>query len=284
MRLIFEESMMQPVTTPTISVESSTIASLNGVSLNGSCKLADNQIVGSSNQVITFPTSTSTLATTAQTVQLTGAQTVAGVKTFSSAPKLSTNTLTTSSGYTVTIPNATATLANLSSSQTLSNKTLASTTKLASGNTIKTYSGGVITFPSSTATLATSSDISALNTRLDGMNPALVFDTQAAMNSWLSNSANKATLVVGQNLYIRALDVPDYWWDGSKACELETAKIDLTNYALNQTVLDEYSTLQTQLLYFETRVQCLIAYLERTQKMTDLESIIDEATEATFNS
>ena len=231
---------IKPVSTPTVSVNNSPITALTDVSIGGSCKLTGNSLKGSNNQVITFPSSTSTLATTAQSVLLTGAQTVAGVKTFSSTPKLSTNKLTTSSGYTITIPNQ-------------------------------------------TATLATASDISAINTRLSGMNPALVFDTQDAMNSWLSNSANKATLVVGQNLYIRALDVPDYWWDGTQACELETAKVDLTNYALNQTVLDEYATLQTQLLYFETRVQCLIAYLERTKNMTDLESIIDEATEATFN-
>ena len=126
-------------------------------------------------------------------------------------------------------------------------------------------------------------DIDTLTHRVDGMTPALVFDTVEQMNEWLSIAANTDTLIVGQNLYIRATDVPDYWWDGSKACELETAKIDLTSYALNQTVLDEYATLQTQLLYFETRVQCLIAYLERTKNMTDLESIIDNATEQTFN-
>lgn len=53
----------------------------------------------------------------------TGNQTFGGVKTFSSAPKLSTNTLTTSSGYTVTIPNSTDTLVNLAGSQALTNKT-----------------------------------------------------------------------------------------------------------------------------------------------------------------
>ena len=219
MRLIFEESMMQPVQTPTINVESSTITSLNGISLNGACKLTGNQLLGSSNQVIGFPVSGGTLAKTTD------------------------------------IPTDYVTPSQLTSATSSLNSSISSV----------------------------QSSVTTLTNRVNGMNPALVFDTQAAMNSWLSNSANKATLVVGQNLYIKALDVPDYWWDGTQACELETAKVDLTNYALNQTVLDEYATLQTQLLYFETRVQCLIAYLERTKNMTDLESIIDEATEATFN-
>lgn len=61
--------------------------------------------------------------TTASGIVTTGAQTFGGVKTFSSAPKLSTNTITTSGGYTVTIPNATSTLATLATSQALTNKT-----------------------------------------------------------------------------------------------------------------------------------------------------------------
>ena len=53
----------------------------------------------------------------------------------------------------------------------------------------------------------------------------------ADMNAWLSNSANTATLLVGTNLYIRALDVPDYWWDGTSAQELETSKVNITDAA-----------------------------------------------------
>ena len=197
---------------------------------------------------LTVPSKTGTLATTADIptdyVKTTTNQIIEGIKTFSSAPKLSTNTLTTSSGYTVSISDATATMATTATTQTLSNKTLDASVKLGSANTLQTNSGGTITFPSSTATLATSSDISSLSTsissiqstldtidsRVDGANPALVFDTQAAMNTWLSNSSNTATLKTGQNLYIRELNVPDCWWDGSKACELETAKVDLSNY------------------------------------------------------
>ena len=53
-------------------------------------------------------------------VALTGNQTVAGVKTFSSSPKLSTNSITTSSGHAVSIPNVASTLVNLASEQTIS--------------------------------------------------------------------------------------------------------------------------------------------------------------------
>ena len=58
-----------------------------------------------------------------------------------------------------------------------------------------------------------------------------VFDTVADMQGWLANSDNVATLKLGDNLYIRATDVPDYWWDGTSAQVLETQKVDLNGYA-----------------------------------------------------
>jgi hypothetical protein len=54
------------------------------------------------------------------------AQTVNGVKTFGSAPKLSTNTITTSGNNTITLPNATRTVATLDGTEDLENKTLLS--------------------------------------------------------------------------------------------------------------------------------------------------------------
>ena len=75
-------------------------------------------------------------------VALTGNQTVAGVKTFTSAPKLSTNTITTSSGYTVTIPNTTSTLVNLATAQTISAiKTFTNGIKISSNWQIYNSSG-----------------------------------------------------------------------------------------------------------------------------------------------
>lgn len=57
-----------------------------------------------------------------------------------------------------------------------------------------------------------------------------VFDTSEDMQLWLENEANKKLLNLGDNLYIRAINVPDYWWDGNAAQPLETQKVDLTEY------------------------------------------------------
>lgn len=57
-----------------------------------------------------------------------------------------------------------------------------------------------------------------------------VFDTFSHLTEWISIDANKEKLVLGDNLYIRAVDVPDYWWDGENIYPLETQKVDLTEY------------------------------------------------------
>lgn len=63
---------------------------------------------------------------------------------------------------------------------------------------------------------------------LAGSAPGLVFDTVADMEAYVAEHA--AELKVGQNLYIREVDVPDYWWDGTAVQELEV-KVDLSGYA-----------------------------------------------------
>lgn len=63
---------------------------------------------------------------------------------------------------------------------------------------------------------------------LAGSAPGLVFDTVADMEAYVAEHA--AELKVGQNLYIREVDVPDYWWDGKAVQELEV-KVDLSGYA-----------------------------------------------------
>jgi hypothetical protein len=68
-----------------------------------------------------------------------------------------------------------------------------------------------------------------------------VFDTLADLDAWLSDSANTANLVLGDNLYIRATDVPDYWWDGASKQELETQKVDLSEYVKNTDYATENS-------------------------------------------
>ena len=57
-----------------------------------------------------------------------------------------------------------------------------------------------------------------------------VFDTYSALTAWLASAENKAKLLLGDNLYIRATDTPDYWWDGTQIQRLETQKVDLTEY------------------------------------------------------
>ena len=54
-----------------------------------------------------------------------------------------------------------------------------------------------------------------------------VFDTVADLDTWLSNSSNTAPLNVGDIFLIRAVEVPDYWWDGSAKQILETTKVEI---------------------------------------------------------
>ena len=69
----------------------------------------------------------------------------------------------------------------------------------------------------------------ALNIAM-GKNQARVFATVDALDAWLSVPEHTAELKVGDNFYITAVDVPDYWWDGTQKQKLETQKVDLTTY------------------------------------------------------
>lgn len=55
-----------------------------------------------------------------------------------------------------------------------------------------------------------------------------VFDTIDDMEIWIEE--HKSELILGDNLYIRETNVPDFWWDGTSAQLLETQKVDLTEY------------------------------------------------------
>ena len=151
-------------------------------------KLSSNTITNSSGKTITLPSAAGTLATTSHNhdsvyapishthseyltehqpltscVKTSGNETIAGVKTFSSAPKLSTNTITRSDGATITLPSDAGTLAltsaiptdyvKTSTNQTIAGvKTFSSTPKL-STNKITNSSGKTITLPSTAGTL-----------------------------------------------------------------------------------------------------------------------------------
>jgi hypothetical protein len=77
-----------------------------------------------------------------------------------------------------------------------------------------------------------------------GRNQAHVFSTTEEMQAWLSDSANKGLWMEGDNIYIVELNVPD-WWVAEvleeadaetgyfyKIAQLETQKVDLTNYVV----------------------------------------------------
>lgn len=69
-----------------------------------------------------------------------------------------------------------------------------------------------------------------------GKTASYVFDTVAALDSWLAVAANTANLNKGDVFLIKAVNVPDYWWDGSGKSILETTKVDLSGYALTANV------------------------------------------------
>ena len=106
---------------------------------NGTSSGPTAKLTGSGMSAVSIAAIPSASGTTQSGIVTTGAQTFGGQKTFSSSPKLSTNTITTSSGYAVTIPNVTSTLVNLSTSQALTNKTYngLTLTESTSGFTVK---------------------------------------------------------------------------------------------------------------------------------------------------
>lgn len=66
-----------------------------------------------------------------------------------------------------------------------------------------------------------------------GKTASYVFDTVGDLDSWLAVSTNTAKLKTGDVFLIRAVNVPDYWWDSSTKSKqiLETTKVDLSSYA-----------------------------------------------------
>lgn len=71
-----------------------------------------------------------------------------------------------------------------------------------------------------------------------GKGNGYVFDTTSDMLASLNDEEFVANLNLGDNLYIRETDVPDYWWDGTQVQMLETQKLDLDNLATEATEQD----------------------------------------------
>lgn len=83
------------------------------------------------------------------------------------------------------------------------------------------------------------SEISAVDAIARGKSRARVFATKQAMLNWLQDSSHVAELAIGDNFYIKATDTPDYWWDGTQVQELESEKVDLTDYATKEELKTE---------------------------------------------
>jgi hypothetical protein len=77
---------------------------------------------------------------------------------------------------------------------------------------------------------ATKSALSDVEAIARGKERARVFDTLALLDAWLDIPDNVATLQVGDNFYIEALNVSDYWWNGTTKKELESKTVDLSDY------------------------------------------------------
>ena len=86
---------------------------------------------------------------------------------------------------------------------------------------------------------ATKKEVETVESIAKGRAAGYVFDTYEDMILWLQSLlegtgvADGGFLNLGDNFYIRATNVPDYWWDGSAAQPLETQKVDLTEYVKN---------------------------------------------------
>lgn len=67
---------------------------------------------------------------------------------------------------------------------------------------------------------------------------AYTFSTVEELDQWLTVEENTSDLNNGDVFYIRAVGVPDYWWDKETQTKqiLETTKVDLTDYAKTSSI------------------------------------------------
>lgn len=86
-----------------------------------------------------------------------------------------------------------------------------------------------------------------------GRERAIVFNTLSDLNLWLTIANNIQDLRTGDNFYIIEKDVPDYYWDGEEIQELETAKVDLTEYIKRLEVMDIVNPLSYNVVALELK-------------------------------
>lgn len=71
--------------------------------------------------------------------------------------------------------------------------------------------------------------VSTMTAIAQGKCKAEVFDTVEELDAWLEVTENTAKLNTGDVFLIRAVNVPDYWWDGKTNSKqiLETTKVEI---------------------------------------------------------
>ena len=128
--------------------------------------------------------------------------------------------------------------------------------------------------------------INEVNAKADSRLKGKSFLTEAALDAWLAIPANTATLQSGQSLFVEQLDVPDYWWNGTAKRELETQKVDLTDYVptsrtLNNKSLGANVTLNTDDLSDIERTNKFVTEEQRNDIGHSNRTVLD-ATEESF--
>lgn len=98
------------------------------------------------------------------------------------------------------------------------------------------YFAGDVTNGAGNSLNSLKSDIDNLQTIAEGGAIAKVFDTKEDLDTWLAIEGNPDTLSVGQNIYIKAADTPDYWWDGTGLQVLETDKVEIESMTYDETM------------------------------------------------
>lgn len=98
------------------------------------------------------------------------------------------------------------------------------------------YFAGDVTNGTGVSLNSLKSDIDNMEAIAEGGSIAKVFDTKADLDAWLAVEGNAETLKVGQNIYIKAKDTPDYWWDGTGLQVLETDKVEIESMTYDETM------------------------------------------------
>jgi hypothetical protein len=99
----------------------------------------------------------------------------------------------------------------------------------------------------------------------EGRASARVFTDIEELDAWLLILENVDLLNIGDHFLIIDLNVPDFWWDGTQKRQLETEKVDLTEY-YTKTQIDNLLSSKVDLTTFNTQ---LASKLDKTETAAD---------------